>query len=74
VELIDSLGDQAWSDEDLPKLAVERDTELESGAVGALSCEAFVSVAAHRGRCINPAVQREGSLLTVPSVGCFHLI
>jgi hypothetical protein len=32
VELIDSLGEALWSDEDLAKLAAERDTELESGA------------------------------------------
>jgi hypothetical protein len=43
VELIDSLGDQAWSEEDLAKLATERDAELESGAVSALSYEAFLS-------------------------------
>jgi hypothetical protein len=43
VELIDSLGDQAWSEEDLARQAAERDAELESRAVNALSYEAFLS-------------------------------
>ncbi len=43
VELIDSLGDQAWTDEALARLAEERDAEMESGAVRPLSYEQFLS-------------------------------
>lgn len=43
VELIDSLGDQAWSEEDLAKLASDREAELENGSVSALSYEAFLA-------------------------------
>jgi hypothetical protein len=32
VELIDSLGDAAWDDDQLAKLAEERDAELESAS------------------------------------------
>jgi len=43
VDLIDSLGEEAWSDEALASLAEERDAELEGGAIGALSYEEFLS-------------------------------
>ena len=43
IELIDSLGDEAWSKDELVKLAAARETELESGAVSALSYEEFLS-------------------------------
>jgi len=43
VELIDSLGDEAWGDDALATLAEERDAELESGAVEALNYEEFLA-------------------------------
>jgi len=43
VELIDSLGDSTWDDDELSRLADERDAELESGAVAALSYEEFLA-------------------------------
>ena len=43
VELIDSLGEASWTEEALGALAEERDTELEHGAVSALSYEEFLS-------------------------------
>ena len=43
VELIDSLGDEVWSDEALARLAEEREAEMESGAVLPLSYEEFLS-------------------------------
>ena len=43
VELIDSLGGPAWSEDELASLADERDAELESGAVKPLSFDEFVS-------------------------------
>ena len=43
VELIDSLGDEAWSDEALARQAEEREAEMESGAVAPLSFEQFLS-------------------------------
>jgi hypothetical protein len=43
VELIDSLGDVAWDDDQLAILADERDAELESGAVPALSYSEFLA-------------------------------
>jgi hypothetical protein len=43
VELIDSLGDETWDDEQLAKLADERDAELESGAVVPLSHAEFLA-------------------------------
>ena len=43
MELIDSLGDEVWSDEALARLAEERETEMESGAVLPLSYEEFLS-------------------------------
>ena len=43
VELIDSLGDDTWSEEALGNLAEDRDAELESGAVIALSYEEFMA-------------------------------
>ncbi len=43
VELIDSLGDQAWTDEALARLAEGRDAEMESGSVRPLSYEQFLS-------------------------------
>ncbi len=43
VELIDSLGDEAWTDDTLSALAEDRDAELENGAVEALGYEEFLS-------------------------------
>ncbi len=43
VELIDSLGDCALDDDELSRLADERDSELESGAVAALSYDEFLA-------------------------------
>jgi hypothetical protein len=43
VELIDSLGDAAWDDDQLAILADERDAEMESGAVVALSYSEFLA-------------------------------
>lgn len=43
LELIDSLGEEAWTDEALSSLAEERDGECESGAAGVLSYEEFLS-------------------------------
>lgn len=43
VELLDSLGDAAWDDDQLASLADERDAELESGAVAPLSYSEFVA-------------------------------
>jgi hypothetical protein len=43
VELIDSMGEEAWADEDLVTLVEERDAELEGGTVSALSYEQFLS-------------------------------
>jgi len=43
VELLASLGDEAWSEDELAKLAEERDAELESGAVEALNHEQFIA-------------------------------
>ena len=43
MELIDSIGDEAWSEDELVKMAAARETELESGAVNALSYEEFLS-------------------------------
>jgi hypothetical protein len=43
VELIDSLGDEAWNDDELVRLNRERDAELESGAVAPLSYEEFLA-------------------------------
>ena len=43
VELIDSLGERALDDEELSSLADERDAELESGAVSALSYDEFLA-------------------------------
>jgi Arc/MetJ-type ribon-helix-helix transcriptional regulator len=43
VELIDSLGETAWDDTELTALAEERDAELESGTVKALSHEEFMA-------------------------------
>ncbi len=43
VDLIDSLGDTAWDDDELSALADERDAELESGTVKALSYDEFVA-------------------------------
>jgi len=41
VELIDSLGDPSWDDDELSRLAEERDAEVESGAVSALTYDEF---------------------------------
>ena len=43
VELIDSLGEDTWTDDDLVSLVEERDAELESGATEAQSYEEFLS-------------------------------
>ncbi|MCB1206186.1 MAG: addiction module protein [Verrucomicrobiae bacterium] len=43
VELIDSLGDETWSDEALAALADERDAELESRSVDAMGYDQFVA-------------------------------
>jgi hypothetical protein len=43
VELLDSLGDEVWTEDALSALAEERDAELESGAVEALGYEEFLS-------------------------------
>lgn len=43
VELLDSLGDEAWNENELAKLAEERDAELESGEVEALTHEQFIA-------------------------------
>ncbi len=43
VELIDSLGDAAWDDDQLARLADERDAELESGAVAVLTYSEFLA-------------------------------
>ena len=43
VDLIDSLGDEASTDDDLAMLADERDAEMESGAVQALSYDQFIA-------------------------------
>ena len=43
VELIDSLDDGQWEADALAKLADERDAELESGAVSALSYDEFLA-------------------------------
>jgi hypothetical protein len=43
VELIDSLGDQSWSEQELAALVEERDEELEKGTVKPLSYAEFLS-------------------------------
>ncbi len=43
VDLIDSLGETAWEDDQLSVLAEERDAELERGEVQPLSYEAFMA-------------------------------
>jgi hypothetical protein len=43
VELIDSLGEEAWSEETLAMLVEDRDSELESGAEKAVSYEEFMA-------------------------------
>lgn len=43
VELLDSLGDEVWTEDALSALAEERDAELESGAIEALGYEEFLA-------------------------------
>jgi hypothetical protein len=43
VDLIDSLGEDAWTDEDHSALASERDAELDSRVVSPMSYEQFLS-------------------------------
>lgn len=43
VNLIDSLGEAAWEDDQLSVLADERDAELESGEVKPLSYDEFIA-------------------------------
>ncbi len=43
LKLPDAKGDEVWSDEALARLAEERETEMESGAVLPLSYEEFLS-------------------------------
>jgi hypothetical protein len=43
VELIDSLGDQTWSENELAALANERDEELENGSVKPMGYAEFLS-------------------------------
>lgn len=43
VELIDSLGDEAWTDEALAALADQRDAEIASGTVQALDYDQFLA-------------------------------
>lgn len=43
VELIDSLGDEAWCDDALSALADERDAELDSGAVETMNYDQFIA-------------------------------
>jgi len=43
VELIDSLGEEDWSDEALSTLADQREAELDTGDVLPLSYEQFLS-------------------------------
>jgi len=43
VELIDSLGDQSWSESELATMVDERDEELEKGAVKPMAYAEFLS-------------------------------
>jgi hypothetical protein len=43
VELIDSLGDQSWSESELATMVDERDEELEKGAVKPMAYAEFLA-------------------------------
>jgi hypothetical protein len=43
VELIDSLGDQSWSEGELATMVDERDEELEKGAVKPMAYAEFLA-------------------------------
>ena len=43
VQLIDGLGDQTWTEDELGALAEERDSELEEGAVQAMTYGEFMA-------------------------------
>jgi hypothetical protein len=43
VQLVDGLGDQIWTEDELGALAEERDSELEEGAIRALTYDDFMA-------------------------------
>ena len=49
VEIIDGLGDEAWTEDELGALAEDRDSELELGTVRAMSYDEFMAGIEGRG-------------------------